>query len=492
LKLRTLFVVGVAILAVLLLVIAGLATYTGFHVKQLKDAQAIAIALEQQAGDLSYISNTYLLYREPAKVAKWNSTYASFSESIRALELDESEQVELVESIRANSERIRTVFEQVVAAQQAGPGAAAGLPFLQLSWSRMQVQNRQIIFDASRLDALLRRRVDQAALMTNVVLLAVIGGFGALLFAGYLVMYRRTIAGISALQAGSEIVGTGDLDYVLPEDRRDELGDLSRAFNKMTRDLKKVGEEYESQRTIATKLQQTLLDIPKQIDGVEFAHLYRSATLEAAVGGDFYDVFGVKEGRIALLIGDVSGHGVEAARIATLVKDVVHAFAHQSVLPSAIIRDTNELLLKRGIPGFVTVFLATLDPCTGSLLYCSAGHPNILIRRSEEQVEMLEAASPPVGVFPDRSWEDREASLPPRDMLFLYTDGAIEARNNGEFFGQTRLIETVRRWSRPSPEGLTRTVLDAVLDFADGVLADDVALLALRSLGDLGYSRPAE
>ena len=115
--------------------------------------------------------------------------------------------------------------------------------------------------------------------------------------------------------------------------------------------------ELEEQREIASTLQEALLDIPQDLSGVKFGHLYRSATKEALVGGDFYDVFEVKNEQIAVLIGDVSGHGVEAARVATLVKDVVHAFAHQFTHPHVVLAETNDLLIEKRSPGFVTVFL---------------------------------------------------------------------------------------------------------------------------------------
>ena len=236
---------------------------------------------------------------------------------------------------------------------------------------------------------------------------------------------------------------------------------------------------HEEQKNIAEKLQETLLDIPEQRHGVQFGHLYRSATETASVGGDFYDVFEVKEGRIAVLIGDVSGHGVEAARIATLVKDVVHAFAHQFRRPSIVVRETNELLIEKRIPGFVTLFLGMLDPEDGTLTYTSAGHPNALVRVKSGEIELLEAASLPLGVFPDGSWKENEIRLEKQDVLLLYTDGTTEARRDGKFFGQEGLMETLMRWSGPSPELLPQAVLNDVLAFSGGLLTDDVAILAL-------------
>jgi serine phosphatase RsbU (regulator of sigma subunit) len=241
---------------------------------------------------------------------------------------------------------------------------------------------------------------------------------------------------------------------------------------------------HEEQKNIAQRLQQALLDIPEQTRGVQFGHLYRSATKEASVGGDFYDVFAVKEGRIAVLIGDVSGHGVEAARLATMVKDVVHAFAHQFRRPSVVLRKTNELLVEKQTPGFVTLFLGVLDPEGGLLTYSSAGHPNALVRGSGNEVEPLRSGSAPLGVFGRYSWKDHDARLDKEDLLLLYTDGVIEARRDGEFFGQAGIANVLGRWPESSPEMLPQAVLSEVLAYSRGVLSDDVAILALRLSGD--------
>ena len=394
--LRAQFLVGVAILVVVLFVMGAFSLYTARDVQEHRDQQAMASMLERQANDLSYISNNYLLYHEPSQVAQWESTFSSFQGNLARLQLDETDEVALVTSIKANAGRAQGVFEQIVSAVQAAgsTGVVAEPAFLQLSWSRVEVQNRQIVFEASRLGRLLARHADSAGLRSNIALFSLVAGFGLLILAGYVFMYRRTLAGILALKAGAEIVGTGDLDHRIPEDRRDELGDLSRAFNKMTTDLKSVGGMYLSQLHIASALQQSLLDVPEQTQEIDFGHLYRSATLEASVGGDFYDVFKVDDRRVALLMGDVSGHGVEAARIATLVKDVVYAYSQRSSVPGDVVASTNELLVRKHIPGFVTMFLAVLDLDTGLLTYCSAGHPNALVVDSDGHLRLLEAASP--------------------------------------------------------------------------------------------------
>ncbi len=235
---------------------------------------------------------------------------------------------------------------------------------------------------------------------------------------------------------------------------------------------------YEEQKCIAETMQSALLDIPASIGRVRLGHLYRSATEAALVGGDFYDVFAVKHGYIAMMIGDVAGHGIQAARTATLVKDVVHAFTHQTLRPHEVLKRTNWLLVEKDLPGFVTLFLGILDGESGRLRFASAGHPETLLRRATGEVERLGMGAAPLGIYPDASWKHGEVMLGEGDLLLLYTDGVLEARRDSDFFGEERLERLVRR-KRVSPERLPQTILDQVLAFSDGRLTDDVALLAL-------------
>ena len=239
---------------------------------------------------------------------------------------------------------------------------------------------------------------------------------------------------------------------------------------------------YRQQLDIAETLQFALLNIPSRIGRVRLGHLYRSATEAAWVGGDFYDVFEVKDGQIALLIGDVSGHGIDAARTATMVKDVVHAFTHQSLRTHEVLRRTNRLLIEKGLPGFVTIFLAILDVESGVVRYSSAGHPEALLRRTAGDLELLPSRSVPLGVFAESVWKPREAQLGTGDLLILYTDGITEARRDDDFFGEERLAAVTKRSGVPVEE-LPQLVLDEVMGFSGGVLKDDVAILAV-SLAD--------
>ena len=239
---------------------------------------------------------------------------------------------------------------------------------------------------------------------------------------------------------------------------------------------------YQRQLDIAEKLQMSLLNTPSETALVRVGHLYRSATETARVGGDFYDVFQVRGAEIAVLIGDVAGHGIQAARTATLVKDAIQAFAHLSPNPPEVLERTNTLLIDKALPGFVTVLFGLLDPKAGVLRYASAGHPFGYLRRASGQLETLGEGSLPIGIYADATWTLAQATVQTDDTLLLFTDGVIEARADGEQFGKDRLERLVKR-KNVSVERLPHLILSQVLAFSHGQLRDDVALLALQLAG---------
>ncbi len=239
---------------------------------------------------------------------------------------------------------------------------------------------------------------------------------------------------------------------------------------------------YQAQLRIAQELQESLLTVPEKIEGVRFAHLYRSATHAARVGGDFYDLFSVADGRVGLVIGDVSGHGVEAAALASLVKDTIRAYAYQRSTPEAVLHLTNQALVRRTqFQKFVTVFFGLLEVGTGKLAYSSAGHPPALVLRKSREVERLKSAAPPLSSFGDSLYATSETTLEPGELLLLYTDGVIEARSaGGGLFGEQRLADLLASRQTEETRRLPGVIFRAVRTFAEGTLNDDVALLALK------------
>jgi PAS domain S-box-containing protein len=237
---------------------------------------------------------------------------------------------------------------------------------------------------------------------------------------------------------------------------------------------------YELERSIADTLQEALLTMPEHIDHLEYSYLYRSATEVARVGGDFYDVFELEHGKVGILIGDVSGKGLKAATLTSVVRNTIRAYAFERYTPAEVMAKTNEIL--RAVSGpamFVTVFFGILEEKTKELVYCSAGHPPAIIITKTGMIELLDVHSPVIGAFAGFKYVDATATVEDSDVLFLYTDGLIEARREDEFFRQDRLIDFIKGLRRVSPKDLPQIMFNEVMKFTGGRLADDIALMAI-------------
>lgn len=237
---------------------------------------------------------------------------------------------------------------------------------------------------------------------------------------------------------------------------------------------------YEEERNIADTLQQALLVAPGKIDGVDFGVLYRSATVEAArVGGDFYDIFEIDHNKIGLIVGDVSGKGLEAATLTSMVKNTVKAYAYEGDSPDRIMKKTNTALIKVASEEMlVTIFFTIINKESGVLDYCNAGHLPPLIKRKNSKITMLESNSPALGMFDDLQFIGNIGRLGEGDILVSYTDGITEARYDSTFFGEERLIELVKNLKSASNVELEK-ILKEVESFSMGKRWDDVILLSI-------------
>jgi PAS domain S-box-containing protein len=237
---------------------------------------------------------------------------------------------------------------------------------------------------------------------------------------------------------------------------------------------------YASQLHIAETLQESLLTIPKSIEGIRFGHLYRSAVSEVAkVGGDFYDIFELDGNRVCISIGDVSGKGVKAATLTSLAKNTIRAYAYRNHFPAEVIAMTNNVIQRAAVsPTLVTIYFGILDKRTGILSYCNAGHSPPIIKRKRGRVFELQTSGPAIGVFSDLRYEDFEEKLGHGDILIGYTDGVPEARIGKRLFGEERLLELIGGLKDPVVEIIPDQVLLELLK-AGCVLTDDIALVAI-------------
>ena len=236
---------------------------------------------------------------------------------------------------------------------------------------------------------------------------------------------------------------------------------------------------YALERRIADTLQEALISPPPDLKGLEFSHLYRSATETASVGGDFYEVFEIRPDAAGIIVGDVSGKGVEAAALTAVVKTAIKANVHSGGAPDEVMTRVNAFLHRYTTDStFVTAFYGALDLGTGALSYCNAGHPPAALKRADGSAVELEAGSPLLGAFDDVRYSRCEQHLDPGDVLLLYTDGVVESRGAGGQFGEGRLLEAVAAWTGGAA-GLPAHVVDAVERHTAGILADDIAVVAI-------------
>ncbi len=235
-----------------------------------------------------------------------------------------------------------------------------------------------------------------------------------------------------------------------------------------------------AERDVSEKLQSALLAIPGRVHGVSRGTLYHSASDTARVGGDFYDLFELPAGRVALVIGDVSGKGLEAAAMTSLAKNVVRAYASEGHDAAGVLDMTNKVLVASSEPEtFVTLFLGLLAPSDGSLSYCAGGHPRPLVKRADGGIATLETGSPIVGAFEGARFVEGEARIGAGDVLLLYTDGVTEARCSDGFLGEERLAEFVRSLPPTPASEMPGAVFDFVVECTGGPLSDDLAMLAV-------------
>jgi hypothetical protein len=247
------------------------------------------------------------------------------------------------------------------------------------------------------------------------------------------------------------------------------------------------GKHIEQQVALARRVQQDLLPAGCPDCG----DLDFSAVCEPAwqVGGDFYDIFPADSGRIAVILGDVSGKGVPAALLMFLLHGAVRssAVAGEGRTLDGACRRLNQLLCSRtAVERFASLFWCYYDPAAGRLHYVNAGHlPPILARgdgAGRVNLERLETGGPVLGVIPDARYREGESVFRPGDTLVIFSDGLVEAMNgDGEEFGEARLEELVREhWRRPATE-IRDFIQQRVREFIGRrPLDDDLTLLVVK------------
>jgi sigma-B regulation protein RsbU (phosphoserine phosphatase) len=218
-------------------------------------------------------------------------------------------------------------------------------------------------------------------------------------------------------------------------------------------------------------------DLPP-IEGFEVGHVYEPGS--GLMAGDFYDLYQTHPTRLAAVIGDVSGHGIEPSITAFQVKYLLRVFLGEYRDPAQALEKLNAVLSRHGgNEEFASLCVALFDLAAGTMRVASAGHPPAILWHDGE-VRFLRATGPLLTLDPDASYTSRETELKPGDMLVMYTDGLVEARTGDQLFGDERVAQMVKRDPGQQAEVLCKSLLEAARDFAAAPLGDDVAILGIR------------
>jgi PAS domain S-box-containing protein len=239
-------------------------------------------------------------------------------------------------------------------------------------------------------------------------------------------------------------------------------------------------EVYQREHKIAETLQRSLLPerLP-QIEGLQLAARYLPGARGAAIGGDWYDVLERPDGRVALVVGDVVGHGLRAAATMGQLRNAFRAYGLVESSPAEVVARINRLVMSGVEDAMATVVYVVLDRETGEVSFSAAGHPPPLVLTPDGPYFLEGGRSVPIGASDPAVFREATAVIPPGSSLLLYTDGLVERRDVGleERLGQ---LAEVAGAGGDDLDVLCDRVLELVL--GEGDPGDDVALLAVRPL----------
>jgi serine phosphatase RsbU (regulator of sigma subunit) len=304
---------------------------------------------------------------------------------------------------------------------------------------------------------------------------------------GIVPISHRMTQHVSSLTAGVRQLAGGDFKARVPVKSRDEFGALAAAFNRMAEDLERhqalvveqerLHRELELSRLIQTEM---LPHAPLRLGPAEI----KGVSIPAReVGGDFFNYFALADGRMALLVGDVSGKGVSAALLMANVQATLRA---RLPLETELARltDTLDREIDENTPCgvYVTLFLAILDVDRRVLRYVNAGHNPQFLLRARGGIQALSSTGMPIALYSGQGYRESEVEIATGDLLFFYTDGLVETENEAnEMFGAERLQTLLAAEQEQGVDTVLERVEREVRSFRGHAEPfDDATMMALR------------
>lgn len=352
-----------------------------------------------------------------------------------------------------------------------------------------QVVGRAVVgLRRDTIDALVTRARRQMMLVS--------AGLLALGLAASVLFMRMLLRPVAVLRRGLERIGLGDLDTPMQLKDRTELGLLADTVDEMAarirasqRDLVEK-ERLAHEMDLAQDIQQSLLPDSYTVAG-DFV-IEGSYQAAAEVGGDYFDIFDLPDGRVGCIIADVAGKGLGGCLVTSMLAVLIRSLRERYASPSELLVALEEGLQEQLAPGvFITVFYGLLDAETGVLTYASAAHSPLLVYRAADgSVETHETRGIPVGAMRGgllaSTLDDRTLELAPGDFVLQYTDGLNEAPHaeTQAEFGFERIAEIVKREVGRGRRTVLTALQDAVTVWSGELpQSDDLTLLALSREG---------
>ncbi len=288
--------------------------------------------------------------------------------------------------------------------------------------------------------------------------------------------WPRAIATGNAFEMEFRLLGRDGYRWFLTRvfPQRDERGNVIRWFGSNT----DIDDRKQSEQRFMSVLQEVFRnERSPQIEPLRIDGIYLPAEPQALVGGDWYDAFALPDGRCFVSIGDVAGHGIEAASTAARLRQTVTAFALEDADPACVLERTNRVAVAQG-ETLATACVAVIDPRTLVIAYATAGHPPPIFVTAHSRAEHGVHGGVPLGSLPEVGALTTTHALSPDAHVIFYTDGLIEFARR-PIDGQQRLLSAVEALVEYAPEEPARWLRERVIGAA--AVPDDVAVLVIAA-----------
>ena len=240
---------------------------------------------------------------------------------------------------------------------------------------------------------------------------------------------------------------------------------------------------YQQQKQFTDAMQRSLLPrVYPEIRGVDLGVVYESSA-RVDVGGDVYDFMALDDGRLAVVLGDVMGHGIDAAADMAMTKFVFRSLAREHPEPETFLAHANDVVAGEIAPGkFITLVYLTVDPVRWEVACAAGGHPGPRLVCSDGSIEEVGARGIALGIEAGQRYAEVRRTLPEGASIVLYTDGVVEARRDSELYGTERLDALISEHRFLPAQSLAEALIEDCRRFGGGELVDDCAVVVVRRL----------